>query len=291
MLNIEQLVAFVAAAEQGSFSAAARHLGKSQSSVSIGVNNLEVDLGITLFDRSTKYPKLTPQGERMLSQAKVLLRQAERIRNYSQASVDSVEDTLKIAIDPLLPFTLLESAIEKMSQRFPFTQVDVSRIAAHNLTNAIIKDEVELGFNLAADAVPEGLDFVSIANVEWVCICSPDSIFADMQQVSNETLIGERQIVCRSMMQNTVLQAQGAFSQDIWQADDQEDVIKLVEQGIGWAIVPKDFTVEKQAMGTLIDFRPEFQRYEMMNSADVLWKSNTRLGPAAKYLCEMLGVF
>ncbi len=112
-----------------------------------------------------------------------------------------------------------------------------------------------------------------------------------MQQVSNETLIGERQIVCRSMMQNTVLQAQGAFSQDIWQADDQEDVIKLVEQGIGWAIVPKDFTVEKQAMGTLIDFRPEFQRYEMMNSADVLWKSNTRLGPAAKYLCEMLGVF
>ncbi len=156
MLNIEQLVAFVAAAEQGSFSAAARHLGKSQSSVSIGVNNLEVDLGITLFDRSTKYPKLTPQGERMLSQAKVLLRQAERIRNYSQASVDSVEDTLKIAIDPLLPFSLLESAIEKMSQRFPFTQVDVSRLAAHHLTNAIIKDEVELGFNLAADAVPEG---------------------------------------------------------------------------------------------------------------------------------------
>ncbi len=289
MLNIEQLVAFVAAAEQGSFSAAARHLGKSQSSVSIGVNNLEVDLGVTLFDRSTKYPKLTPQGERMLSQAKVLLRQAERIRNYSQSSVDNVEDTLTIGIDPLLPFSILESAIEKMSQRFPFTQLNVLRLSADNLTVAVLKGEVDLGFNIASDAVPEGLDFVSVGNVEWVCICSPDSMFADMPQVSNETLIGERQIACRSMVENAVLSAQGVFSQEVWRADDQEDVVKLVEQGIGWAIVPKDLVLEKKSMGTLIDFRPEFQRHEMLMSADVLWKSNAQLGPAAKYLCEILG--
>ncbi len=67
MLNIEQLVAFVAAAEQGSFSAAARHLGKTQSSVRIGVNNLEIELGVTLFHPTTTSPKLTPPGDPMLS--------------------------------------------------------------------------------------------------------------------------------------------------------------------------------------------------------------------------------
>lgn len=54
MLNIDNINAFVTAVEKGSFSSAARHLGKSRSSVSIGVADLEFDFGITLFDRTTK---------------------------------------------------------------------------------------------------------------------------------------------------------------------------------------------------------------------------------------------
>lgn len=48
--SIEQLQAFVASAEQGSFSAAARHLGKAQSVVSAAIANLEADLNLSLFD-------------------------------------------------------------------------------------------------------------------------------------------------------------------------------------------------------------------------------------------------
>ena len=55
----EALLAFAEAATLGSFSAAARKLGKRQSTISEAIANLEIDLGLTLFDRSTRQPTLT----------------------------------------------------------------------------------------------------------------------------------------------------------------------------------------------------------------------------------------
>ena len=62
----EALTAFVEAAASGSFSAAARRMRKSQSTISTAISNLETDLGLTLFDRSTRQPTLTAQGEQGL---------------------------------------------------------------------------------------------------------------------------------------------------------------------------------------------------------------------------------
>ncbi|MGR5193472.1 LysR family transcriptional regulator [Vibrio rotiferianus] len=288
MLNLEQLIAFIAAAEKGSFSAAARHLGKSQSSVSIGVNNLELDLGVTLFDRTTKYPKLTVQGEHLYEQSKVLIRQADRIQSYAQGAAEQVEDIIKIGVEPLVPLAVIDSALEKMAQRFPFTQVQLQKMSGDLLNEALLSGELDLALGLAAKAVPDNLDFVAIEQIEWVCVCSPDSEFSDMDEVDNETLISERQIVCTSMLENSVLKTTGKISQQVWQAFDQDDMVRLVEQGLGWAFLPKSMAIEKEAMGTLIEFRPEFHRTELYYAADLLWKANTPKGPVINYLLELL---
>ncbi|MGL4777328.1 MAG: LysR family transcriptional regulator, partial [Aeromonas veronii] len=76
--SLEQLRILLAAAETGSFSAAARKLGKAQSVVSSAIANLEIDLALTLFDRSGRYPQLTEAGARMVQEAGILLAQSER---------------------------------------------------------------------------------------------------------------------------------------------------------------------------------------------------------------------
>ncbi|PKG57940.1 MULTISPECIES: LysR family transcriptional regulator [unclassified Shewanella] len=288
MLNLEQLNAFIAAAEKGSFSAAARHIRKSQSSVSIGVSNLELDLGVTLFDRSTKYPTLTEQGERLYQQAKILLRQAERIESYAQGAVEQVEDQVTIALDPLVPLYTIDSTLEKMAQKFPFTQVKLVKLSGEHLSKAILNDEVSIGIGLPSKAVPDNLDFVNFFELEWTCVCSPDSKFADMELVDNETLIAERQIVCSSMIENGALSAITKMSQQIWQAYDQDDLIRLVEQGLGWAFLPKGLLDEKLAFGTLIEFMPEFQRSRMMSTVEITWRSNLQHGPVANFIIEEL---
>ncbi len=65
----ESLQAFVEAAALGSFSAAARRLRKTQSTVSTAIAHLEADLGMVLFDRSGRYPQLTDAGRQVLGHA------------------------------------------------------------------------------------------------------------------------------------------------------------------------------------------------------------------------------
>ena len=76
--TIDQLRAFVAAAEEGSFSAAGRAMGKAQSVVSTHVAMLEDALGVDLFDRSQRMPLLTDAGRMLLPEARSVLRQSHR---------------------------------------------------------------------------------------------------------------------------------------------------------------------------------------------------------------------
>ena len=63
-VTLDQLRTFIAAAEEGSFSAAGRKLRRAQSVVSQTLANLEGQLGVRLFDRSGRYPRLTEQDRK-----------------------------------------------------------------------------------------------------------------------------------------------------------------------------------------------------------------------------------
>ena len=69
-VTLDQLRTFVAAADQGSFSAAGRKLRRAQSVVSQTLANLEAQLGVKLFDRTERYPKLTDEGRSLLVDAR-----------------------------------------------------------------------------------------------------------------------------------------------------------------------------------------------------------------------------
>jgi DNA-binding transcriptional LysR family regulator len=75
----EALTAFVETVASGSFSAAARKLRKSQSTISTAIANLEADLGVALFDRSARHPVLTPEGVRALSYVQAILAASDKL--------------------------------------------------------------------------------------------------------------------------------------------------------------------------------------------------------------------
>ena len=85
--SMEQIQAFVAAAEHGSFSAAARHLGKAQSAISTAIANLELDLDLTLFDRTGRSPLLNDHGKEMLEKAYQLLEQRQCLKELERSSL------------------------------------------------------------------------------------------------------------------------------------------------------------------------------------------------------------
>jgi DNA-binding transcriptional LysR family regulator len=76
----EALEAFAQTVALGSFSAAARRLGKSQSTVSEAIARLEIDLGLELFDRSARHPVLTEAGRAMLGRIEDVLAASDKLR-------------------------------------------------------------------------------------------------------------------------------------------------------------------------------------------------------------------
>ena len=115
-VNLDQVEAFVAAADSGSFSAAAKKLGKSQATISVAIQNLEIDLNVQLFDRSKKLPILTESGKHVLHLSRDLLEQSKAFL-VSVSNVSSREAPLiNIGLDPKIQTEwVLNPLIEYMS--------------------------------------------------------------------------------------------------------------------------------------------------------------------------------
>lgn len=98
----EALTAFVETVAAGSFSAAARRLRKSQSTVSTSIAHLEADLGFELFDRSARQPVLTAQGEQVLGYVQAILAASTRLDELAVSLSAQTEARLAFVLSDTL---------------------------------------------------------------------------------------------------------------------------------------------------------------------------------------------
>ena len=118
-LTLDQMRIFVAVAETGSFSAAARRLGRVQSAVSQAVNTLEAVLGVPLFDRAGKTPDLTRAGAILLKDARRLIDGARTMKSRAASIIDEVEPELTLAVDATFPRRSADGEPEGLARRIP----------------------------------------------------------------------------------------------------------------------------------------------------------------------------
>ena len=118
-LTLDQMRVLVAVAETGSFSAAARRLGRVQSAISQAVQAMESTLGVQLFDRSTKTPTLTEAGAAIVGDARAIVGSAAALRARAESIATDLEAELTLAIDATFPMPLLMKSLEALRGAFP----------------------------------------------------------------------------------------------------------------------------------------------------------------------------
>src|SRR5215475_3869942 len=109
-LSLDQVRTFIAAVDEGSFSAAARKLGRAQSAVSEMVRGLELQLGIDLFDRSARYPQLTASGKVLLANAREIVANVDAMKSRAKDMVGGLEPELSVVVDVLFPIDVIADA-------------------------------------------------------------------------------------------------------------------------------------------------------------------------------------
>ena len=120
-VSLDQLRAFIASADEGSFSAAARKLHRAQSVVSELVSNLEGQIGVTLFDRSGRYPVLTPQGAVLLADARSISSGLDFMKARAKGMASGLEPELSVVVDVLFPIAAITEAAKEFREKFPGT--------------------------------------------------------------------------------------------------------------------------------------------------------------------------
>src|SRR5471032_939674 len=120
-VSLDQLRAFIASVDEGSFSAAARKLRRAQSVVSELVSSLEGQIGVPLFDRSGRYPVLTPQGAVLLADARSISSGLDSMKARAKGIAAGLEPELSVVVDVLFPIAAITEAAKEFRVAFPAT--------------------------------------------------------------------------------------------------------------------------------------------------------------------------
>jgi DNA-binding transcriptional LysR family regulator len=118
--SIDQLAVFLSVVETGSFAAAGRKLGRATSAISYTIANLELQLGLPLFDRDrTRRPALTKAGAAVLSEARTVQVGVDNLRAKVKGLLEGLEPEVALVVDVMLPTSRLVDAMQAFGAAFP----------------------------------------------------------------------------------------------------------------------------------------------------------------------------
>jgi DNA-binding transcriptional LysR family regulator len=284
-LSLDQLQGFVAAAESGSFSGAARKLGKAQSVISAAVANLEIDLGNALFDRTARYPVLTPAGERLLVEARVILERCEHFRGVAMSLGEGVESRLTLAVDELYPEEVLGVLLDEFSQRFPAVELELLFPLMEDVSRLVMSQCADLGIMWRQEVLPPELAFHALGWVPMPVICAPDHPLAAHAQVDFEELKRHRQLMVATRSDSEE-KKRLRVAAEVWWVESQWVIVELVKRRLGWAFVPWHIAASSPAAATLVSPRLAFQDQDWPVAMELVWHKQRSLGKAATWLRE-----
>ena len=151
-MTLQQLKAFLAVVECGSFRAASRRLGISQAGLTMSLKALEAALGVPLLRRSVQGAVLTEQGERLLPRARLITREAGKAEEEALQALHAQAGHLAVGLGPTPAAVLLPLVVPEFHRRFPAVQLRLFS----GFYEQLLPELQQARIQLAVTAVPDG---------------------------------------------------------------------------------------------------------------------------------------
>lgn len=255
------LDAFIAAADEGSFSAAARRLGLTPAAVSKSVNRLELRLGVRLFQRSTRSLALTTDGERLYGQVRLPWSEiGDALTDLSQGA-GKPAGTLKVALAHTVGRTYFVPLLDEFTRRYPDVVPD---LYFDNRQVDLVAD----GFDVAIGGGIELTDALiarELATMHIVLVASPAYLTAHAAPSQPQELTRHRGLLRRSLSTGRLVpwtlkhsggQEVVASVRPVAVMDDPEALASAAASGMGIAMLPLAHVLPLLDSGALVRVLP-----------------------------------
>lgn len=173
---------FESVVRTGSFSAAARELHKAQSAVSYGVQQLEAELGVELFDRSGHRAELTAAGQALLVEGRRLLEAAHRVEKLASRFGEGFEPRLQLVIDGIVPQAPIMKALKTLADEEYPTQIQMKVEFLGGVQFRFERDDADIMIVKNYEARAGYLE-TPLPEIESVLVCSSDHPLAELPEV------------------------------------------------------------------------------------------------------------
>jgi len=243
-MDLRHLRYFLVLAEELHFGRAAQRLAISQPPLSVAIRQLEDELGACLFERSSRWVRLSPAGEHLRAQAQDILDRAGRVKQEMRAISQGMHGYLRLGFVGSSLYRGLPEALEGFRLAHPHVRIDMVEINSADQVLALQQQRLDLGL-LHSSRTPVGLESrVLVAEPFMVCL-PRDHALAGQTSLSVRSLAGERMVLFSR-------HASPDYHGQIWQICQDEgftpdshhevrhwlSVLSLVSLGQGVSLVP-----------------------------------------------------
>jgi DNA-binding transcriptional LysR family regulator len=236
--------AFVAVAEELHFGKAARKLNLSQPPISLAIKEMESELGVILFERSSRRIKLTSAGEDLLHCAKAVLTAADDVKRQAKLSASGAAGTLSLGFMSLAAYSYLPDTLNRFIKDHPDVRISLMESTTDQILLDLSTGALDVGCIFSSPLLDSNLRYQA-TNRDPLIIALPSTHpLAKLSRVPLAQLAKERFLTFERhygpIMFDAVISTcmRHGFSPKIFSARQMHTIVSLVSGGVGVALVP-----------------------------------------------------
>ena len=241
-ITLRQVQAFLALADLGSFTRAAERMRVAQPALSQQIRDLELELGVRLFDRTTRRVEMTAAGEEFRLSAAKIVEELELAVGHARDLAERRRGRLVVAAPPLLAAAMLPEAIAAFARQHPGVRVELHDLRTDEIVARVRDGRADCGIGTFPPD-EDGIERLVLARDSLMVYGPADCDLAAEAQVPWRTLAG-RPLVALTRDSGLRLLAEVGFEtarvvmRPAYEVAQITTAMALVEAGLGIAVLP-----------------------------------------------------
>ncbi|ACC76003.1 LysR family transcriptional regulator [Paraburkholderia phymatum] len=257
-VTINQLRAFVAVCDQGSFSGAARELRRAQSAISHAISALESAFDVVLFERNARKATLTAAGRSLLADARGVISRTEEMKMRAVAIAEAGVPHVSIAVDSYFSRAHLIECLRTLQADFPTAAINLRMTTMQGGERLVLEGTCALAVTITdvPELSPGTIERHHLCDAQMVTVCATSHpLAAIVGPIAREEFGRHIQLVVTDNQPHAEKTQQGVVSERQWWVNDLGAKHDLLRGGLCWGHMPHHLVAQDLANGTLVELK------------------------------------